>query len=413
MAPAIKLEIEEKPAVSLILPADINTDQDQVSRAAMMQMIYQLMLLIGENISKIQKSNAESQLDQSEIAQHQAEITQESTQDYLKKTDKLQKEQEQSKKWNAFSNVMKWIGVAVAALVGSLLIETGVGLALLATAIALTAIPVSNGKTLFDMGTDALAGELEKTGLDSTWSKILAQVILIVAITVVSCGAEGISAGAAKVAASASEETAKVAIGEVGDQLGTEGAQQIGQDADRVSFKDFLPVRTAATTQMFMQTLFSSGLMQELVFQIPGMDKNPVASAIVMVLLQIIMIAAAYKMTPGIGGTTLFSKMASVIGNPTKLRLALGTFIFSTQVTTEVANGGQSYNTYEQGKTNADLAPSQTRLMFGEGFLQIMTQLSTLAQKMYNETMNANEVIFKADFSSDMSACVAAQQYQG
>lgn len=439
MSPVTKTEAMPAVSLTLVKPAspthssvNVSNGLDDTSRAQLMLLIYNLMIVVGENMSSIQNSYAQNQLDQAKIAQNQADGTEKETQQYLSKLSNLEEKRAEAKKWGVFGTIMKWIGVAIGLLVGALLCETPLGFIVLAAVIGFTASP------LFDTAVSALGNAIGKAIGNTTWGSILAQAIILVVITVATCGAEGLSTGLTKLMTTAGEDAAEVGTQttvqvakqiaeEVEEEVTEEASSQLSQTseqaseqtASKVSAKDFKPRWSYASAGVFTQTLLSTNLISNLalaiVDSVPGAKKNELVQIITQILALILELAVAFASFKGVSGegVNLMQKLAQVTDSPILTRVAAGSIVGTTQVVNGIAVGGQSWYTYEQGQIQGELAPIQGSLMFGESFFQILTQLASAAQQAYKSLMHSNTILFNTNFSSDWQACVRAQQYQG
>ncbi len=387
MSPVAKFE--DQPAVSLILPAPSfapAADSNETSRAAMMQIIFGLLLLIGDNMAKIQQLNGQTQLNTAKIAQDQADGALKNEQNLLKQLKHLHKEQRRAAKWHIADQVLKGTGAAIALCIGGLLCETPIGFGIIAMTIAFTASP------LFNKTVNLIAKGFEAAGFPKSWADIMAQISLLVVITAASFGTEAASVGW-QGGITAVEDTA-----ETGAQAAPE-SETSAQAPTQV-------YRTSATTLASLQALMSSSLVPESISKIPGIKKYPWLMAVLTILTEIAVSVAAMQTTPASGAVSYLARLSP---STTTLRIAMASFATVSSIGTDTATGYRGYNELQQGKTNEKIAPIQSLSQFEDGFFQIMTQLTTLLQKTYEKTMDVNQTIFKTDFSSDMQACVAVQ----
>jgi hypothetical protein len=429
MSPVIKFE--DLPAVSLLLGNNegsaaltLTKDSgDQTSRAALMQLIYELLLLVGENVSEVQTANAQTQLIGATIAEKQANAAQVSEQELTKELDKQQTEQAKAQEWGTFGTVMKWVGVGLSLVIGALLCETPIGFAILAATIAFTASP------LFNDAVSGLATEIGKIpGISPEVANILAEVVVIVVVTAASFGAEAATVGikggislvedgsqlAVKAAQEESEEVGETAAEEVseGSQTASKSDATATNSANETSAKT-QTYRTAATTNAFLQTLLSSNVLPNAISEIPGVKKYPWLVALLSIVAELAAALAAYKITPFSGEISVLGRLSSLTKlSQDSLKVTIATITGLTSTVSNSATIGQGYNELKQSDINKKIAPIQSQLIFQEGFTQIMMQLTSIAQQAYKQSMVADQEIFKIDFSSDMRGCVAAQQYQ-
>ncbi len=392
MAPSvIQLDDLDKAPISLTPVAD---EGDPTSRAALMQIIYKLLLLIGQNMSKMQQANSKLQIDQQVIAEAQTKGAQENENSILAQLDKLKEEQANAAIWNVFGSVMKWIGAALAVVLGGLLSTTGVGFLIL---LAVTAFVTSPA---FEMTTDALAKELVKIpGLPENWAKIISQVIVLIVVTVASAGTETATAGM-KLGATIADDV-------------VQATSVLAKVVSKIS-------TTSATTEAFIQTLMSSSLIPELVNEIPGMDKLPWLQAVISVVVQIVIAVTAFKFTPTAGAEagSLLSKLGpdakNVLGSFGGLTVRNQTIIkLIIETTAAVLNGiagiGSGVSSLKISDMREAIAPLQALIKFVQGIMDILTRTSELGQKGFDETMKKLQGLFEINFSRDMEACVKAQ----
>lgn len=434
------------PAVSLTLVKPVSGDPttapvnltptpdsgDQASRAALMQMIYQLLLLIGENMSKAQVANSKIQMDEAALSKAQVSAAKENVDKVNKEIDKLEKQQEEARKWGIFGTIMKWIGAALALVVGALLCETGIGFALLAITVALMTVPVnSSGDTVFSLATKGLSDLLAKAGVPQSWANIIAQAIVLVVVVVASMGTEAATVGmkggievAEDIGETASQDGMKAAEQEIEDELSTEMenlSEEASNSANKTERTDSEITQTtrsqarftSATTQAFLQTLTGSNLIPELIGKIPGIKKYPWLVQLMSVLLEIVIALAAFKATPTTGAASGLEQLSGLTKlSPAVLKAITASIATLASIATDVATVGTALNEKKQAQIGKELAAPEANLLFDEGMMQILTQITSLNQTAFKQTMQAQEAIFKVDFSSDMKACVAAQQYQ-
>lgn len=432
MAPITKLD-DSHPAVSLMLikpaPKETSPDidnltpavdpssngDDQTSRAALMQMVFALLIFIGENMSKIQQVYSQSQQDLVTMSQAQVAAANAAQKELDAKLAELEKKEAEAKKWQTFGTVMKWIGVAVALILAAALCETGIGFALMVAVIAFTASP------LFDMAVNKIKDDLVKDGMSPQWAQILAGVIVLVVVAVASLGTEAAAAGISRFAATAGEEA-----GEEVEMSVLQNGKTVANDAtdNASSAATKAPFVTAASTQSILQTLTSSGLVTQLLEQIPGIKKYPWLVAILSVLITLTLMLAALKVTPTSGGNMLQSagkslsgfggmqKIVAYFSTPSAIiaiKSAFATFAFATQAGTSAAEIGASDNEMEQGKTRKKIAPIQAQLMISQALMKILVDIETLVQQNARSMITKNDTLFGINFSGDMKGCITAQ----
>ncbi len=392
--PAVSLMVVQSSKTEGQAELTNNSSFDGISRDELMRMIFMLMSLVGQNMSVIQKSYAQSQLDQEQVAQNEATATTAQTKQYLDNLAAYDAQQDEAQKWGVFGQVMKIVGAVVGIIAGVLLSEVGVGTIILAAVIAFTATP------LFDKAVSALGNAIGQAIGNSTWGNIIAQALIVVVLTVATCGAEGLSAGLAGAAKTAGDDAVQEAV-------------------------SFAPRFNYASVGVLTQTLLSTNLVGELVTQMveafPG-DENAkkIAETILTVALDIVLMVASCKIASNAASSTgnLVAKLGQYSGDAVQFgiyaRRALTTLLGTTQSATALAQGSQGYFQLQEGTIKEGLAPVQARMTFGQSFFQTLTQLASLAQQLYKSVMESDRILFSTNFSSDWSACVAAQnQYQG
>ncbi|MGH2638997.1 MAG: hypothetical protein ACRDF4_06925, partial [Rhabdochlamydiaceae bacterium] len=171
---------------------------------------------------------------------------------------------------------------------------------------------------------------------------------------------------------------------------------------------------TSATTQAFIQTLMSSNVIPEALAQSSWMKDHAWVMALVTLLIELTVMAGTIVATPTSGAMNGLQRIGGLTKlSPTVLKIAVGALGSTAAALTDIATIVSGYNELEQSRINKKIAPLQALTMFEEGFFQIMTQLTSNSQQTYKQSMNASEALFNINFSSDMRACVVAQQYLG
>lgn len=395
MAPVTKYN-DDLPAVSLSLVKDASNDSNntidtngtdgQISRAAMMSMIFQLMSQIGINQSIIAKANAQSQVDQTTIAEAQANNAQALSQTVSKQVDDYMKQLEESQKWSFWGSIFKWIVAAIVIVIGALTSEFGVGLLLL------TAVTVFMASPLFDMAVGALAKGLEAAGLPSTWANVLAQIIVIVIVTICTLGI-GTAGEAANLAAK-----------------GAGTAAEIGSSAAQAALKMAL--------QAMLQALLSSSVLPQLLAQIPGIDKIPVLQAILTIVLTIIIAVVAGKLMSTAGATegqSLLSKLGTKLEQSLvdirSLETAVNNAGRVARVAGTAAEAGAGTGTAVYELKASDvlkiLAPLQALMGFVSGIATLMSKMSDQIEANTQSSMKTFNTLFNTKFYADMEAAKA------
>ncbi len=389
MAPATKIQDLQAISLQLVKPTSkvvnltpASDDGDTASRAASMELLYQLLLLIGENMSKLAQANNQTQMDQTTIAKLQAKATQETATEQVKKLQDYVHQLQEEAKWGPLFTFFKWLGVALGALVSVISCGTAAGVVVALTVVALCASP------LFNMAIGGIASSLESDGCDSGAAKIIADVIMTVIVAVVSLGTEAL-AGLAQAASKAADSAV-----EVGAEAGSK-----------------IVYRTAASTEAITQALISSNLIGDALDEIPGLKKKaPWLAELISVLVQIAALIAAGKSTAGSDGASFFQKLTKL--TPETLQKIVPTLLVTSSLVQGGSGAGQGAMAIQESEIRRAMAPLQAQLMFEEGFMQLITQMTSQSQKTIQSSINSYEKIFDIDFSRDMRACVTAQ-YQG
>ncbi len=394
---------ESSPAVSSQNPSSLEV----------LQMVFQMLISIGINLGTISQNCAKMQNDQATIADRQAETTKEASDDYLKKLDKFYVEQAKAKKWGIFGEVMKWVGVSIAAVVGALLCETGVGFVLLAGVIALTA------SGTMEKGISALGDLLGEQIGSSVWGKILAQLIVIAVVTVVTAGAEGISLGISKAATATSEGgeiAAQAAIRgaeeQIGEMVAGEGAAAANNEAAS-GLSNYQPRFRYAARAVGVQTICSSNLIGELVDQlinqIPGDESaKKWAALITTIILDLSVALLSFK---GVGDDGFVNKF---ITQAPKIKMGLFSLQGTSQIVGTVPQIGMATTQMAEAETLKEMAPLESNFLTSESMIQIFTSLSELLSKMGASIAEGTQQLFRIDFSSAYKAATEAMnRYTG
>ena len=386
-------KLEELNAVSLQLtkPASKIVDLTPVndgdaSRAAAFDMIYKLLLLIGENMSKMQQANSQTNLNQSHVAESQSKATQVAAQDQVKKLDDYIQQLQEQAKWGPLFIFFKVLAAVVSAVIAVFSCGTAAGLLLSLVVIALTCSPA------FDHAVAGIASALEADGVDSGTAKIIADVIMTVVVAVLSFGTEAIG-GALQAGTSAAEAGAESAVS---------AASTIARGASSIS---------AASAEAIISAIISSNLITDLIDKIPGAKKIPILSMIISMLLQLVALIAAGKFAAGSSDTAVITSLTKKITPELlqKLTPALGLI---SGLSNAGGGIGEGVMGIKESKILKEIAPLQALLGYLESYMQTWTQLTSQSQKTMQASINNYANIFDINFSRDMQACVAAQ-YQG
>lgn len=364
MAPVINHYLDHSPAVSLLLVKDSCSSKKNVSREDLQQMIYALMLLVGENMSKITNAYAKNQIDQGVIAKDHADDVQKQTVEYC---DKLKQQLADQEKWSWIGMFMKVLGPIVAAIAGLVTCGTG-GAIMIALTAGLMASPI--GEKAIASLADALA---KNTEIGKAWGKVVAEVIVIVLVTALTAGTETLEAG----------------LSETTDTVIATSA------------------KWASTKINFLQSLMSTNFVGDFTTQcielIPGdTTAKKQAETWLPVVIDVVIMFASLKLVNGSTGENAVTQFGKLFGKDG----ALAEFLL--QKVTQggdlaLAAGGmalgghtvdQSFKTEALGLLEADIA-------FDQGFIQNLTKLSDAAQKTAQSLIDGNKTLFETNFSRD------------
>ena len=391
MALAINNNDLDHPAVSLLLVKDKKQDisltkaNNDTSRGGVQALIYNLMLLVGENMSKIQKAYAQNQLDQGVIAQNQAKTTQAQTKDFLAQLQKQEAAQAEAAKWATAGEWLKYIGLAFALIISALTAGTVGGFLLVAIPAAIMASPLGD-KAISALG-DKIATSFSNSEAGKTWGKVIAQALVLVMIVVVSAGTE-LGAAASKTASTVEEEAAEAAT-------------------------------FSATKMNFVQALVSTNLLgslaSQLVEAIPGdKDKKQTAEMALSIIINLVVMVSSFAFASDAAdeGSSLMSRICKAFKADNTIGFERGASAFTATLTVSqgVGTGGSGYYTMQQGNILAALAPLQAELAFGESFFHILDQQTNQAQRTCQSLMEGNRILFETNFAADWAAGARALQ---
>lgn len=383
----------------------------QTSYQQAMTMTFAMLFAIALNMGKIGQAFSQSQSDQAALAQSQAETTHENVQKYLTQLAAYQEEQKKAHAWGIFGDVMKWVGIAVSAVVGALLCETPAGFAILAVVIGLTASGLLN-KGLSFVG-DKLGGAMGS----KTWGNIFVQVIAIAVLTVATAGAEaGYSAVvASKAATAAADAASEAAVG-----AATKAAEDATQSAEQATgalsntdktnfgtnFKNSLngyATRTVGVTTLASTNVVGE-LVQESIEHIPG--NSTAKQWVETCLTAAIMLTIAFVSFKGM------TQNESIVNQFTQKASQLKTGLFAVQGTGNLAGDGAKFGTAYIGFEAADIqkaqGPIQEAITNNQGMQQVFTSLTSVTQETMKAMMQAFQPIFSINFGAGWDAVTQA-----
>ncbi|MBS0648874.1 MAG: hypothetical protein JSS10_06600 [Verrucomicrobia bacterium] len=408
-APSKIINLDEVKSGSVKASAKKETTQTSYQQA--MQMTFAMLFAIALNMGKIGQAFSQSQSDQAALAQSQAETTHENVQKYLTQLAAYQEEQKKAHAWGIFGDVMKWVGIAVSAVVGALLCETPAGFAILAVVIGLTASGLLN-KGLSFVG-DKLGGAMGS----KTWGNIFVQVLAIAVLTVATAGAE---AGYTAVVASKAATAAADAASEAAVGAATKAAEDATQTAEQATsalsntdktnfgtnFKNSLngyATRTVGVTTLASTNVVGE-LVQESIEHIPG---NSTAKEWVETCLN-----AAIMLTIALVSFKGMSENESIVNQFTQKAAQLKTGLFGIQgagdVVTNIANGGNAWTNYVGAGIQKGQGPIEAAITNSQGMLQIFSSLTSVTQEAMKAMMQAFQPIFTINFGAGWDAATQA-----
>lgn len=428
MAPLAKTKHSDHILYSNIIPLKQPVDKDGkpvssneetqsggTSYQQAMAITYQMLMAIAIDMGVIGKGFNQIQSDQATVSKSQADTTSESTKKYLQQVYDASHESF----WSKFADAFKWIGLAVAAIVGALLCETPAGFAMLALVIGLTA------SGLLNKGLALLGGAIGDLIGNKTAGNIIAQVLGIVVITVATCGAE--SAFSIAMATRAATQAADTAATQIAVKVGEEVAEEVVattsetvvQNASSLtetasdaatsaqkSFGDYFKasLKGYSTRTVFVNTLCSSNLIGELVQQmiehIPG---NSAAKQIAeSILTAVATIAVAIASFQGMSGNASF--MSRFTDMVPKLRTGIFAFQGATSVIGDTATAGNSWENYLSAEIQKGEAPLKAEMDRSQGIAQVFNSLSKETQQVMEAMIKSFQPLFSINFGAGWQA---------
>jgi 2-methylisocitrate lyase-like PEP mutase family enzyme len=399
MAPVTRYD-DHLPAITLSLVKDASNDNTidtsgsggDISYAALHNLIFQLMSLVGKNQAIIAKANGQLQTDQSSIVQAQADSAAVQSKEVVKQVNDYLQQLADSAKWGILGSIFKWIAAAIVIVVGVLTSEFGIGLVLL------SAVAIFMASPLFDMTVNALADGLVAAGCPKEWANLISQIIVIVIITVCTFGA-GTASSAAGLAKAGSE------VAQAGSKFAT-----VTITAAKLAL------------QVMLQALLSSSILPQLLAKCPGIDQIPALQAVLTVVISIIAAVVAGKIMMGSAASegqsltqTIFSKLGKSLDDLRTIEYTInsaGRVGRGIAIAGETgAGGGQAYYELQASGVLAVLAPLQSLMQLFGGFSSVMTHMSEQTQESTKDAAKTFQTLFRTKFYADMEATV--KEYNG
>jgi hypothetical protein len=311
---------------------------------------------------------------------------------------------------------MKWVGVALAAVVGALLCETPAGFAILALVIGLTA------SGLLNKGLSFVGDKLGQAMGSSTWGNIIVQCVAIVLITVATAGAE---AGYTAVVASRTASTAVQAATQATIKAVEEGAQEAiqtaasqaaeaAQDAasnatgavDKTSFTANFKtsLNGYATRAAGVTSLTSTNVIGELVQEAIGhLPMNSSAKQLVeTILTAVLTIAVAIASFKGVVNNDTFMNQF------TAMTPRLKTGLFALQglggLAGDAAGTGNGWTQMQAAGIQKGQGPLQAAMTNYQGMTQVFSSLSTTTEQILKAIIAAYQPVFSINFGAAWQA---------
>jgi hypothetical protein len=422
MAPLTKIKHDHNGLSKIINLGNVNPESSGVqaplkkeaaqatgtSNQQAMAITFQMLMAIALNMGIISQAFSQNQSDQAALAQSQAQTEHENCQKYLAQLTAFQKEQKKAHAWGIFGDVMKWVGIAVAAVVGALLCETPAGFAILAVVIGLTA------SGLLNKGLSFIGDKLGQAMGSKTWGNIFVQVIAIAVLTVATAGAEaGYSAVvASKAATAAAEGATEAAVGaatKAAEDAGEAAEQATGaasNSADKTNFstnfKNSLngyATRTVGITSLASTNVVGE-LVQESIEHIPG---NSTAKEWAETIL-----TAAITLAIAIVSFKGMTQNESIVNQFTQKAAQLKTGLFAVQGAGQLAKDGATvgseWTTYVGAGIQKAQGPLQAAMTNSAGMIQVFNSLSSVTQEVMKAMMEAYQPIFSINFGAGWDA---------
>jgi hypothetical protein len=350
------------------------------------------MSLVGKNQAIIARANGQLQTDQSSIVQAQADSAAVQSKEVVKQVNNYMQQLADSAQWSFFGSIFKYIAAAIVIVVGVLTSEFGIGLVLL------SAVAIFMASPLFDMTVNALANGLVAAGCPKEWANLIAQIIVIVVITVCTFGA--------------------------GTASSASGLAKAGSEVAQAGSKFATVMSTAAklALQVMIQALLSSTILPQLLAKCPGIDQIPALQAFLTVVISVIAALLAGKLMMGSAGSEGQS-LLQTIGTKLKQSLAdIKTVEYTINTAGRIgrgvatagetaAGGGQAYYALQASGILAMLAPLRSLMQLFGGFSSVMTHMSEQTQETIKNAAKTFITLFKTEFYADTRALV--KEYNG
>jgi len=400
-----------------LVQTDDKAKSKETSYQQAMMITYQMLMAIAINMGEIGKGFNEIQSDQASVSKTQADETSKNTQKYLEQVAAAAHESF----WSKFADAFKWIGLALAAVVGALLCETPAGFAMLALVIGLTA------SGLLNKGISLLGDAIGEAIGNKTAGNIMAQILGIVVITIATCGADtacsiAIASRAAAqaadtgvtVAAEAGEQAVETAIAEVASETAegtttalTNTTSDVASAAEK-SVGDYIKasLKGYSTRSVFVNTLCSSNLIGEVIQQMmrifPGKSDAEWKQITEAVATAIATIAVAIFSMQGMSENTPF--ISKFINMVPKLRTGIFALQGVTSVVGDTAQAGNSWENYLSAEIQKGEAPLKKAIDESQEASQALNELSKVMHQAMESMMKSLQPIFSINFGAGWQA---------
>lgn len=370
------------------------TDTSQLSDQQIRALLFQVMQLVQIALSEISKANGQNQADQTTIANAIAKTTHEKTVDYEKKYQQMLDEEAEAHSGfmgilsDIFGNTI--ISSILTALVGALLVETGVGMALLATTVALQA----SGK--LDTITNAISTPFTDLFKEMGMGDEAAQFLGGLCGTAVLTGASGIAEGVELNVVRTTDKVAASTVENEAQSAASNGAKEYGMFG-KYYHGGF------ATAQMFTSSLSSLNPVYHLIKACGGSDQ---AATIASAIINIVIALAAFKAAAG--GAALPSPTQMLKNLSEKLPKVVYTFQGTAQAGQSGYNIGNGIIQIKTGEILKDLGPIEGVLTALKGLTTVNNSMFALSQQTLKQAISSFETAFNIDLSLDWKAASQA-----
>jgi hypothetical protein len=380
----------------------------QTSYQQAMTITWAMLMKIALNMGLISQDFAQNQSDQAAISQSQAQTEHENVQKYMAQEAAFEAEQKKAHAWGIFGDVMKWVGIAVAAVVGALLCETPAGFAILACVIGLTA------SGLLNKGLSFIGDKLGSAMGSNTWGNIIVQIVAVAVLTVATAGAEAgytavVASKAATAAADAATEAAVGAATKAAEDAGQAAEQTTGaltNGADKTNFgtnfKSSLngyATRTVGVTSLASTNVVGE-LVQESIEHIPG---NSTAKEWAETIL-----TGAIMLTIAIVSFKGMTENESIVNQFTQKAAQLKTGLFVIQgsgsAVSDTASIENAHISIVAADIQAQQGPLQAAITNSSGMMQVFNSLTQVTQEVMKAMIAAYQPIFSINFGAGWDA---------